>query len=130
MSFDVDMRCTHCNSMVGGLDLNITHNVNSIVDACLVEAAAQLGVEAPTAKTKGSGYEARAWGRLHGWSGEEAFALSDMAARISREPAQEERFRAMEPANKWGDLDGVRDCLRSLADACQANPKGVIHAGG
>lgn len=35
-----------------------------------------------------------------------------------------DRYRAMNPPNKWGDFDSLRDVLREMADQCELWPDG------
>jgi hypothetical protein len=40
--------------------------------------------------------------------------------------ADPEKYRAMNPENRWGDYEGAMGYLRRLAEACAANPRCVI----
>ncbi len=38
-----------------------------------------------------------------------------------------ERFRAMEPDNKWGSYEGAMEFLRSILSACEQYPEALIY---
>ncbi|MFD7554150.1 hypothetical protein ACFV9E_06370 [Streptomyces sp. NPDC059835] len=50
-----------------------------------------------------------------------------LAAAIDRMTANPDRYRAMEPANGWGDYEGALAYLTALRDACAVHPKASIH---
>lgn len=128
MSFDVWLErpaCTHCGRSAGTVfEFNLTHNVNKIVDACLVAAGA------PRAKEAGAYYEDWSWGRLSGWKADDAGPLLERALAEAQSSSREPEFRAMEPENGWGSLDNVRTWLLKLSIACRENPDAVIWASG
>ena len=129
MSFDIHLElqpCEHCGrgEPEPVFDANLTHNVNGIVDACLVSAGA------PVAKRGDSYYRERSWGRLEGWTGAEAEPILDAALRECMKRERIAEFHAMEPENKWGSRESVEDTLRELLRACRQYPKAVIRTFG
>ncbi|MFD8577363.1 hypothetical protein ACFV1H_18770 [Streptomyces virginiae] len=53
-------------------------------------------------------------------------SLPALTAAVDRLIANPEHYRAMEPANGWGDYDGALAYLRALRDACLVHPKADI----
>lgn len=53
-------------------------------------------------------------------------ALDRLRAAVRVMEAEPDRFRAMNPANGWGDYEGALGYLRDLAAACAAHPKARI----
>lgn len=119
MSFDVYLQTT----VVGShgephgetlYEFNLTHNVNEIVETCLVEAAKAMGIAPPVGTDEDSGYNERSWGRLHGHKVQDVVELVATASLISINPEYEATLRASEPANRWGTLDTVRRVFAEL----------------
>lgn len=127
MSFDLSLKypaCEYCGSDGKEVwDWNITHNVNSIVDLC-------IGPDVLARDKKGGGYPARSWGRLFGWPASEALLIVQRALAVANDPAREAEFRALQPSNGWGSLEGVREAFADLARACAENPKAIFEAWG
>lgn len=133
MSFDIQIRrhvaaCAHCGRGAADEyygDLNLTHNVNGIVDRCLISAGAPLG-ERPERY-----YLDYSWGRLDGWRVEKALPILERAHQESLKEERQGEFRALEPANGWGTLESVREVFGRLLDAArQAPPDAIITAEG
>ena len=40
--------------------------------------------------------------------------------------SDEERFRKFDPANKWGDYDGLVDFVREYLSSCEENPNASV----
>lgn len=120
MSFDVyieDADCPHCNR--GGessYSFNLTHNVNCIVDLCLLAGGASK------ARSGDSSYVERSWGRLHGWTVAEATPVVDRALDESHKPERLAEFKALEPSNGWGSLGSVQRVLKEFRDALLQSP--------
>lgn len=127
MSFDVYLQrlmCSHCNHTPKvDYEFNLTHNVNTIVDECLLAGGA-------TEAKDGNGYANRSWGRLAGWKGSELIEILTKAHAFAVDKANEERLRATEPSNKWGTLESVRFCIANLRDKCAEFPDSVICVSG
>lgn len=87
---------------------NYTHNCNRMIDAVL-----SLPVDESTFAPNvfGGGW----WKHLDGMDGEAGQAL--LAGIVDGLQADPARFRAMEPANKWGSYIGVLGVLREMRDA-------------
>lgn len=128
MSFDIYLEqnvCGHCGRGDGAVwETNLTHNVNEIVDACLVTGGAIC------AKSGDSGYAERSWGRLHGWTAGEVVPILTKAVAWANDPANEAKFRSMEPTNKWGTLESVRRVLAEMLDACREYQSATIRTSG
>jgi hypothetical protein len=128
MSFDVYLEhphCEHCGRRDADVFwFNLTHNVNCIVDACLVAGGATR------AKNDEQYYVERSWGRLNGWRAGDLIDILTRAAQVANDPDRADEFRAMEPDNGWGTLDSVRRKLDELLEACRANPSAFIRASG
>lgn len=57
-------------------------------------------------------------------AGESVAALDDAISWMQANP---DEFRAMEPANGWGDYAGALKYLRRLREGCAQHPKTVIY---
>lgn len=127
MSFDISLElpaCSHCGrSEQTVFDVNITHNVNKIVDICLTEASA-------TVARVDDSYSDWSWGRLHGWHAGDVVEILARAEEIMGDSAREEEFKALEPSNKWGSLTVTRQVLSELLAACRQYPNATIRASG
>lgn len=55
-----------------------------------------------------------------------ADAIPDLEAAVARMEADPDTYRAMEPANGWGDYRGALGYLRDLLDGCAEHPKTTI----
>ena len=64
---------------------------------------------------------------LKGKKGSEA--VKPLCDAINRMMADPEKYKAMNPANGWGDYEGCLNYLRGCHDACYANPDEIIHVG-
>ncbi|WP_395443608.1 hypothetical protein [Caulobacter sp. UC70_42] len=61
------------------------------------------------------------------WDGKLARDVAEILVKtldaFNREPA---KFRAMNPANGWGDFDGARQFAMTVLDACHAAPNATV----
>lgn len=97
--------CEHCGVQPEASDWNYTFNVTPMVTAALDE------VDSPTPSY---------WKQLNGMTGAEgAVFLSTIVERLEADPP---RFRKMNPANNWGDYDGLLAVLREMRDESKAYP--------
>jgi hypothetical protein len=132
MSFDVYLRIDPCAACGRGeatvFDFNLTHNVNEIVERCLVAGGAGLAKRA--AGEEPSYYDSRSWGRLEGWKAGEVADVISRAVAVSRDPARAAEFRGLQPPNGWGSLDGVQRCFDELLVACRDHPTATIRTSG
>ena len=109
MSWDVSLIDDrgHCEG-----DWNYTHNVNGMI-AAAYEAITGHQTEqcrGPLGPAIGPAW----WDRLNGACGEDGRAyLADIIKGLEADPA---RFRAMNPANGWGDYDRLLSVLRDMRD--------------
>jgi hypothetical protein len=128
MSFDIYLdlpACSHCGrSEQTVFDVNITHNVNKIVDTCLREAGATV------AKEGNSSYSDWSWRRLHRWRAGDAVKVLARAEEIMGDPTREQEFKALEPSNKWGTLAVTQHVLSELLAACRRYPNATIRTSG
>jgi hypothetical protein len=53
-------------------------------------------------------------------------AIPDLEAAVRRMADDPETYRAMEPANGWGNYSGARGYLVQLLEACMEHPKTSI----
>lgn len=61
------------------------------------------------------------------WDGKPASEAAEICGRIlSAFAADPEKFRAMNPANGWGDFEGAREFIRRIQDACLLAPKAIL----
>ena len=60
-------------------------------------------------------------------AGELVDPLTD-AIRLMR--AQPDKFKALNPANGWGDYDSFLDWLETYRDACKDNPSAKVQVSG
>ena len=74
------------------------------------------------------------------WSDALGFSLSELEGKTAGEvikplrsaiaklsdPANKEKYSAMEPKNGWGDLAGACDYLRGILEACEEAPLGTL----
>ncbi len=121
-----DVACPHCHRGGGpSYSFNLTHNVNSIVDLCLVAGGATKG------KSDDNGYQERSWGRLHGWTVAEVTPIVAKALDESLRADRIYEFKALEPSNGWGSLGSVRRVLSEFHEALlQAPQDSVIRTSG
>lgn len=128
MSFDVYLNapaCGHCGRESSELwSRNLTHNVNEIVDRCLVAGGATRGIARET------GYRERSWGRLDGWKASDIVDIVSRALAESHKPARDAEFRSLEPTNGWGSLESVQKFLADLAAAVREHPNATVEAWG
>jgi hypothetical protein len=111
MSWDIDLYDDrgHCDG-----SWNYTHNCNRMIEATLGELVEDT---AAPFWAKGDGNMGRRswWRLLDGKSGPEGAAMLDHIIRgLTADPA---RFRAMNPANGWGDYDQLVKVLSDMRDA-------------
>lgn len=53
-------------------------------------------------------------------------AVDVLTAAIDNMTNYPQDYRAMEPANGWGDYDGCLEFLTSIRDACRKHPRAYI----
>lgn len=106
MSYDVSVRCTHCNSALEKECLNYTYNLATMFQWAL-EGLCEGGLHG-----------------LHGKTGEEVEAM--LVSAIDKCEADGNLVRFDAP-NGWGDNVSALQFLRSLKNACADNPKGVVY---
>jgi len=63
---------------------------------------------------------------LDGRSCSEAAPLIAAALVKMRDPANFEKYKAMEPSNGWGDMDSAIDFVQKTHDACLRHPRGQL----
>lgn len=64
---------------------------------------------------------------LREFDGEPASALAHpLAAAIEKIAAESEKYRPMEPANKWGTYESTLAFLRAILAACQDAPDATV----
>lgn len=85
------------------LDLNITHNLARMAHEC--------------------GLYDSLWG-AHGKSC--ADLIEPLKAGFIRLQEDRARLVAFNPANGWGDYDGLFEFTRAVLDACIENPDGIV----
>ena len=91
---------------VGDLDANYTWNVGPMFKAAVGEAGLNHldGISAAEMREK-------------------------CAAILAAFNANPEKFRALNPANGWGNFDGAREFIRTIHDACERAPKAIVRVG-
>lgn len=125
MSFDVYVSrpaCSHCGrGEETAWEFNLTHNLNSIVESCLVRGAAMLQVPLVTGGSEPrSAYADRSWGRLHRHTVGEVKELLRAARKVAFSAEYEAEYLALEPENKWGTLGSVREMLGKFVERIDA----------
>lgn len=107
MSLDLSLRlpaCEHCGrgeSTV--MEQTITHNIAPMWS------------------------EAGCYDALYNSAGKRAAdVVGEMAAALEAMKADPDKYRAMEPVNKWGDYDGAVEWLAKAIEAFRAHPTAVI----
>lgn len=94
-------------------DWNYTHNCNGMIAAALRES--------PHAKSIEHVLVGRSWwDGLNGLSGKAGGQLLTVA--IDQLEADPDRFRAMNPANGWGDYESLVVVLQDMRDAVPDHP--------
>ena len=130
MSFDIyldEKECVHCHRGGGPTwQRNLTHNVNRIVDLCLLAGGATVAKGEEAEKH----YHDWSWGRLGGWSAEDAAPILALALIEAQKPERMEEFRKLEPPNGWGSLGAVIEVLGAFHAACLANPGTTVSTSG
>jgi hypothetical protein len=96
-----------------GCDWNYTHNTNGMIAAVLREAGQEIR---------------HWWDALDGRPAAEGARLLD--AVLAGLVAAPERFRAMNPANGWGNYDQLVGLLRKMCDAARKWPSAVWRISG
>ena len=89
---------------IQGTDFNYTHNTNQMVrEAGLKE-----------------------WPyKIDGWDAQDlGIALAKALEELTRDP---KRFRAMNPANGWGDYDSLIVVLQRIRDLCAQYPSAKVY---
>lgn len=62
--------------------------------------------------------------KVHGWSARKLRRRLDVVLAELR--ANPEKYRAMNPANGWGDYDGLRSQLARLRSDCRDHPRARV----
>jgi hypothetical protein len=131
MSFDVSLSCPCCERTA--FSMNLTHNVNGIVDICLREAGAAHGLDDPglvAVPGRASSYDDYSWGRLAGHKASALIGILQMAHRTACDPRRRAEFECLAPENGWGTLESVRRTLKDLVDACENHPELIVETDG
>jgi len=63
---------------------------------------------------------------IKGKLGSKVASTIEKALRESHNPKRERELLALEPENKWGGLDDVRDFLGKAVTACKKHPKAFL----
>lgn len=117
MSWDADLCCATCGSTLR--EWNYTHNTNRMID----DAS-----PVPAHLTRETWWGGRSWwdvlDRMNGAEG--ARFLADIVEALEANP---DRYRAMNPANGWGDYDSLVEKLRSMRDAVPEFPTRWVVSG-
>ena len=87
-------------------DANITHNLNTMAEAAGLYQALWRPEEI-----------------LINRAGDLVQLLEQGLAQLRAEP---ERFRALNPANGWGDYDGLVRFVERYLEACKENPNAAV----
>lgn len=119
MSFDVYLHSDDGDAVYW---FNYTHNVNPIVERCLLSVP-----QVPTGKDSSASYS---WSRLDGWKASAAAPILRSALALMSSPLMEADLKAMEPPNKWGSLCGVLKVTAEFYQACLDHPDAVISTHG
>lgn len=128
MSFDIYVRknqCSHCGRHDGTDGHNVTHNLNEIVERCLVKSGCTLE------GLCGSGYKARSWGRFNGHPVK--VVLPALVAAREQLLAIENRkeWLDLEPENGWGTWQGLCQVFQDvLIDLETAQPDDTVETSG
>lgn len=114
MSWDADLIDQHGHGLG---DWNYTHNTNDMIAAAL---RAETGDDVPMCTGPlGSAIGPAWWKRLDGANATDgATYLRSIISGLESDP---ERFRAMNPSNRWGDYDGLLAVLNDMADRSTAH---------
>lgn len=127
MSYDASIlfpTCPHCDQARESVDLgNITSNVGAMYREALPGPYPGGGCYA------GFG-DSEPRGGLPGLSGLTcAEATVHLQRAVQRMDCAPEVFRAMEPANGWGNYLGALAYLQNILAGCQEHPEGVLAVG-
>jgi len=64
------------------------------------------------------------------WDGKAAREVAEILMRtLAAFNADPAKFKAMNPANGWGDFDGARRFAMTVLDACHAAPNATVRVG-
>jgi hypothetical protein len=107
MSLDITLTRTQPTEV---FDANITHNLTQMADA--------VGLYKPVWRPDENGIQTAA---------DMIPFLRDGIAELERNP---DRYRKMEPENKWGTYDDFIPWLKRYLAACEEHPDATIHACG
>jgi hypothetical protein len=112
MSWDASLHCDCCGHAV--VDWNYTHNTNRMIAVARESIghadAHELGSTHPIMKAIGPPW----FDVLHGMNGADGSRyLSDIITALEADP---DRYRAMDPENKWGSYDSLVPVLREMRD--------------
>ncbi len=132
MSFDIyivkhcgecsDPMCTEGRKVYS---VNITHNVNDIVDQCF-----SMGGMPAESLININSYHQRSWGRLEGYACLDVLRFLRAALAAANDPGNREMFVKMEPDNKWGTLESVQRVIGEVCKAAAENPNGRFNTSG
>jgi hypothetical protein len=130
MSYDIYLRATPCPTCGHSYEPDLpdpTYNLTPIFDRALtgedlpnseVSEFAVVILKEKTDRPRG----------LRVLSGRKAKDTKDWIAKAVahlEDPAEESAFRALEPENKWGDLEGAREVMKALLEAAERFPEHV-----
>lgn len=103
MSLDVYLEVVKPTVIYSG---NITHNLNKMADAAGIYKELWRPEEIGVTKAR-----------------ELIQPLADGLSRLLAEP---EKYRAFNPANGWGDYEGLVEFVREYLAACRENPDAAV----
>lgn len=124
----------HCPVVHG-----LTHNVDGIVDLCLIAGGATKGkigygfldpVRNGWTPSELKEHAGKHWYRLIGWYADDVIPILRKAVATACDPSREAEFRALQGPMGWGKLESVQQNLKSLLDACLEHPEATIDAWG
>jgi hypothetical protein len=67
---------------------------------------------------------------LDGKLGSELIPIIEPAVAKLKDPSNHDRYRAMEPSNGWGSLQGATEYLERILEGCRNHPKAHLHVSG
>ena len=117
MSYDIYLRaavkrCPACGVVTPEPELpDPTYNLTPIFDLALTWE------DPPNYEGRPNGLRV-----LSGRKAEETADQIALALHRLQDPANEAKFRALEPPNKWGDLEGAREVMARLLSAANEYP--------
>lgn len=121
MSYDVDLvqdKCSHCGYAPPGPELSgPTYNLARIFDLALTGK--------PLTQEEIDNKIERPWSIrvLNGKKAKDTIEMLTAAKQRLEDPAWEERFRELEPDNKWGTLEGAQAVITEYLQNAQLYPE-------